>query len=100
MVRMNGSVIVPSFRIREEEAASAADANALGRGRAAEPVPQAARKTPRDRDTICVGTGLPGDNIDMRDHAAHTAIRDRKSTRELQSLMRISYAVFCLQKQK
>src|SRR3546814_16396194 len=74
MVRMNGSVIVPSFRIREEEAASAADANALGRGRAAEPVPKAARKTPRDRDTICVGTGIPGDHIDMRDHAAHTAI--------------------------
>src|SRR3546814_10415506 len=30
----------------------------------------------------------------------HRAVRDRKSTPELQSLMRSSYAVFCLKKKK
>src|SRR3546814_6008432 len=34
------------------------------------------------------------------DGIAPHAVADRKSTRELQSLMRISYAVFCLKKKK
>src|SRR3546814_9329359 len=34
------------------------------------------------------------------DHARLGAGRDRKSTSELQSLMRISYAAFCLKKKK
>src|SRR3546814_9052861 len=35
---------------------------------------------------------------DARDDGGAFAARDRKSTSELQSLMRISYAVFCLKK--
>src|SRR3546814_5401797 len=44
-----------------------------------------------------------GQGADLRIRFAvqdHVAQLDRKSTRELQSLMRISYAVFCLKKKK
>src|SRR3546814_2000081 len=52
-----------------------------------------------------IGIQLLGERVlqrDARDEAAERFfamhIGDRKSTRELQSLMRISYAVFCLKK--
>src|SRR3546814_5248543 len=39
-------------------------------------------------------------NIPVRPGAKHSAIRSEEHTSELQSLMRISYAVFCLKKKK
>src|SRR3546814_4969700 len=47
----------------------------------------------------CVGardTGLETQGADLQDHS----IRSEEHTSELQSLMRISYAVFCLKKKK
>src|SRR3546814_1335323 len=38
--------------------------------------------------------------IETRRGAAHLCIRSEEHTSELQSLMRISYAVFCLKKKK
>src|SRR3546814_1599368 len=43
-----------------------------------------------------IGSVLPG----WRDDPIRPAHRSEEHTSELQSLMRISYAVFCLQKQK
>src|SRR3546814_13826547 len=37
---------------------------------------------------------------DRRDHTPATPVRSEEHTSELQSLMRISYAVFCLKKKK
>src|SRR3546814_2563924 len=39
-------------------------------------------------------------NIDLRSSARAVALRSEEHTSELQSLMRISYAVFCLKKKK
>src|SRR3546814_7600455 len=47
-----------------------------------------------DRDDVYISTSLDGDV------ATHTANRSEEHTSELQSLMRISYAVFCLKKKK
>src|SRR3546814_3367672 len=41
---------------------------------------------------------FPGDELDHRDRKP--ALRSEEHTSELQSLMRISYAVFCLKKKK
>src|SRR3546814_2942904 len=41
-------------------------------------------------------TQVPGDGIDG--YARETVVRSEEHTSELQSLMRISYAVFCLKK--
>src|SRR3546814_7186402 len=41
---------------------------------------------------------LPSDNAALRATAAIWSARSEEHTSELQSLMRISYAVFCLQK--
>src|SRR3546814_4615410 len=38
------------------------------------------------------------DHVADRDHAAQRTVRSEEHTSELQSLMRISYAVFCLKK--
>src|SRR3546814_8763046 len=38
--------------------------------------------------------------VDVGDQAAHRETRSEEHTSELQSLMRISYAVFCLKKKK
>src|SRR3546814_8437209 len=77
---------------------------------AAHVISHAARLRPRPRSTnttrlatngsqrIAFGTTWSG--IGHRSDARRPARRDRKSTRELQSLMRISYAVFCLKKKK
>src|SRR3546814_9810314 len=41
-----------------------------------------------------------GDGGDVREVAGHEGQRSEEHTSELQSLMRISYAVFCLKKKK
>src|SRR3546814_9420225 len=48
-----------------------------------------------------VGVGMAGaGRHDLDQHFAGTRARSEEHTSELQSLMRISYAVFCLKKQK
>src|SRR3546814_9455097 len=42
----------------------------------------------------------PADALDLAVRQQHRAIRSEEHTSELQSLMRISYAVFCLKKKK
>src|SRR3546814_15590631 len=54
---------------------------------------------------VMVGTRAIGDRAGVRPHArvvsaAVAGVRSEEHTSELQSLMRISYAVFCLQKKK
>src|SRR3546814_14148508 len=44
--------------------------------------------------------GLSRPECRVQHHVLQEPEEDRKSTRELQSLMRISYAVFCLKKKK
>src|SRR3546814_5747812 len=53
----------------------------------------------RDRDG---GDDLPAGGADRRGDGGHAllALRSEEHTSELQSLMRISYAVFCLKKKK
>src|SRR3546814_9118838 len=46
----------------------------------------------------CHGAGMAGIGIAPRDALAHRRIRSEEHTSDLQSLMRISYAVFCLKK--
>src|SRR3546814_1544373 len=41
-----------------------------------------------------------GGHAQLVDHRAHRGLRSEEHTSELQSLMRISYAVFCLKKKK
>src|SRR3546814_3055214 len=56
-----------------------------------------------DLERLAVARKGPKDYVTEVDHAAEEAIIDIRSeehTSELQSLMRISYAVFCLKKQK
>src|SRR3546814_8911458 len=47
-----------------------------------------------------VGNGYVYSSAHLSDDAACAAIRSEEHTSELQSLMRISYAVFCLKKNK
>src|SRR3546814_1359555 len=49
----------------------------------------------QDRDPLCRGVGQGGDRQAER---RHRKCRSEEHTSELQSLMRISYAVFCLKK--
>src|SRR3546814_7276463 len=42
--------------------------------------------------------GLPARQLEQAEEARHVRIRSEEHTSELQSLMRISYAVFCLKK--
>src|SRR3546814_5627725 len=44
--------------------------------------------------------GMGGSPEDRRDAALKTLVRSEEHTSELQSLMRIPYAVFCLKKKK
>src|SRR3546814_6337650 len=57
----------------------------------------------RDRSAVhglrTVRAGLPG-RLHRDGSACNTAVRSEEHTSELQSLMRISYAVFCLKKKK
>src|SRR3546814_10080448 len=47
---------------------------------------------------VDVSIHAPGREGDQRNHHAHLLTRSEEHTSELQSLMRISYAVFCLKK--
>src|SRR3546814_8769604 len=49
---------------------------------------------------FCQGLGAPADALDTlgQGFAGRIALRSEEHTSELQSLMRISYAVFCLKK--
>src|SRR3546814_9484687 len=58
---------------------------------------QVAQQRRRDGDQRAANTGM-GDEEDADGHAVK--LRSEEHTSELQSLMRISYAVFCLKKKK
>src|SRR3546814_5342787 len=47
-----------------------------------------------------IGWDFLGNNNKPWDHDGHGTIRSEEHTSELQSLMRISYGVFCLEKKK
>src|SRR3546814_5254002 len=51
-----------------------------------------------DLGALKVRSKTYNDYVSEVDHAAEAAIRSEEHTSELQSLMRISYAVFCLKK--
>src|SRR3546814_1600649 len=51
-------------------------------------------------DNIFYGDGLSGKAREAAGQAGGATIRSEEHTSELQSLMRISYAVFCLKKKK
>src|SRR3546814_4386093 len=53
-------------------------------------------------DNVAVSTNVRGSEIGrvLLEFAERSAIRSEEHTSELQSLMRISYAVFCLKKKK
>src|SRR3546814_2421744 len=74
--------------------------------RAARPVDRIARHADQRNEEIARRLLAHAAMADMRrvEHRrhmiAHRAARSEEHTSELQSLMRISYAVFCLQKQK
>src|SRR3546814_5466482 len=48
----------------------------------------------------CLGERAPSDRAQKRCQSEHKDSRSEEHTSELQSLMRISYAVFCLKKKK
>src|SRR3546814_4599836 len=49
---------------------------------------------------VAIGTFNWGSIKNLRDHPKTSSMRSEEHTSELQSLMRISYAVFCLKKKK
>src|SRR3546814_2827195 len=51
-----------------------------------------------DAGDLCRPRGLAGDARAPRDARAGSGVRSEEHTSELQSLIRISYAVFCLKK--
>src|SRR3546814_10919058 len=53
-----------------------------------------------DKLTFFRGTGTIGGKATLDMHGNSVAARSEEHTSELQSLMRISYAVFCLKKKK
>src|SRR3546814_2868276 len=78
-----------------------------GDGRKRRPCPVSAEgrerrdgATRRDSDAPAWRAGRHDDLVHDRDAARHPACRSEEHTSELQSLMRISYAVFCLKKKK
>src|SRR3546814_7294494 len=54
----------------------------------------------RDRDAADLDAGREIQITDFRRHLQSDAVRSEEHTSELQSLMRISYDVFCLKKKK
>src|SRR3546814_4394333 len=52
------------------------------------------------RQLALAGAGFAGDQHADREHFEEHAVKSEEHTSELQSLMRISYAVFCLKKKK
>src|SRR3546814_9120346 len=55
-------------------------------------------KTPRDRGARQIKFGRAVRRLAKQDHARVAVARSEEHTSELQPLMRISYAVYCLQK--
>src|SRR3546814_7954616 len=51
-------------------------------------------------DRMSGGQWAAGDSFTLADCAAAPSLRSEEHTSELQSLMRISYAVFCLKKKR
>src|SRR3546814_10062382 len=80
------------------------DVDLAGRRRAGMRDPQAGHETELDRllrDGKSAGDHrLAGDDRGQRRQAHQRQLRSEEHTSELQSLMRISYAVFCLKKKK
>src|SRR3546814_6346970 len=66
-------------------------------GRRAEPSEQGEHRQRHDREHGDLAIGIEGPEIDEDDV---DDVRSEEHTSELQSLMRISYAVFCLKKKK
>src|SRR3546814_2021399 len=52
------------------------------------------------RSSVASGSARPAQTLDVRQAIAALEDRSEEHTSELQSLMRISYAVFCLKKKK
>src|SRR3546814_7838773 len=85
----------PDAAAREESGARGVDPAAIALYRAAEPAPDRADEAPpRRRDRSAHRRGHPAYDQRDRDRAA----RSEEHTSDLQSLMRISYAVFCWKK--
>src|SRR3546814_6308822 len=61
--------------------------------------PAAGHVGKRGGATVLAASGGGGGGVG-EGHAAQAAVRSEEHTSELQSLMRISYAVFCLKKKK
>src|SRR3546814_3475995 len=54
----------------------------------------------RPSDVAAARAMMKEGTLPVRDIAKHMGVRSEEHTSELQSLMRISYAVFCLKKKK
>src|SRR3546814_2635418 len=65
-----------------------------------EPAARGMRGTSRTRQNLALAYALDGQWAKARTVAAQDVSRSEEHTSELQSLMRISYAVFCLKKKK
>src|SRR3546814_2378160 len=63
-------------------------------------VEQVRRHGPAGDDAEAASVGDGGDEVALRNPAHRAAHRSEEHTSELQSLMRILYAVFCLKKKK
>src|SRR3546814_6624545 len=77
--------------------------------RSADPAPLRHHRPARDRPRVRRAAGGAGRAVHLRRHrnqwlarglASGAGVRSEEHTSELQSLMRISYAVFCLKKKK
>src|SRR3546814_2934438 len=55
---------------------------------------------PRRNRAVGIGTGVGANRGQLAARYRRNALRSEEHTSELQSLMRISYAVFCLKKKK
>src|SRR3546814_2147502 len=67
---------------------------------AVDPGDRRARRDPRHHDVPAVPPEPAGDRPGAAAGVQDHAVRSEEHTSELQSLMRISYAVFCLKKKK
>src|SRR3546814_7255537 len=78
------------------------DAGVLAQGRAARDRQRAAGRISLGRWplVLCAGAGRHGLKLRGKPGPQSLKIRSEEHTSELQSLMRISYAVFCLKKKK
>src|SRR3546814_1156820 len=79
---------------------SRAAAPDAGTRAAEDPFPQGCRCAVRGAGTQAGDRARPGGRPALGPHGAALWFRSEEHTSELQSLMRISYAVFCLKKKK